>query len=148
MLFLADKFNAKKVERAAVTLGYDTQQRGSGKYETLFGIQAVHAEFGCFPTIVYRVPPNTTAKDVIGIERYFGREQAQDFNLLRSLGLFKGFPPISQATGTEEYNLKGNMEIMGNIDFKTFLEIFKLRIGSRLEDSLVKRIKIAECAIG
>ena len=48
--------------------------------------------------------------------------------------------PISDVTGIKNYGGKEGINVYGETDFKTFLEVFKLDVGSQLNDSLTKRL--------
>ncbi len=131
-LYLMDKFNAIALERAAVLLSDYEPKIKRGNNAELIAMQVVHTGLGGFPTTIYKVPCNMTAKEVIGIERYFGQEVPQRLPIL--------IPKVEEITGIKGYKGKEGIEVIGRTDFKTFIEAFKLDVGSKLEDSLVQRI--------
>src|SRR3989344_5131461 len=139
-LYLADKFNAKSLERAAIVLGYgkrgqdQSQNHGeSQRYEDWFAIQTIHRSIGDFPTNIYRVPRGFSARQAIGIERHFGQKMQQ--NLLVPLP-----ESISEVTGVTDYSGTEGIEELARTDFDTFQAVYRLEICSQLEDSLAVKL--------
>jgi len=133
-LYLADKYNAIPLERAAILLGHDTKRRKLEDYKEIFALQVVHTGFGGFPVTSYKITPPITAKEVIGIERCLGLAYSQNLPI--------EIPSIEKITSVD--NRIGTRAVIpiGESNFKTFLEVFDMEIGTKLEDSVVKELNI------